>query len=203
MKKTFILTALCIATAVCTSGFANAAPQGPNPAGPEMKRPPVQAPAVKRPDFTEVLLSDKSLNLTEKQKKELKKVTASTHKKVRKLDKKTRDYQNKIFDTQEKKYFAIDDHFRQIQDILTEEQKEHLYNEHQKRVEERLNKYKEMNRAALDKKKCNCAPECKCGANCKDNCKCAPAKKGCPLEKKKCNGAKKPCVQPKPQPVKK
>jgi len=198
MKKTLILTALFIATAVCTTGLSNAAPQGA-PDGPKMQRPPMQGPAARRPDFTDVLLGDQSLNLTEKQKKELQKVSDSTYKKIHKLDKKARDYEIKIMDAQEDKYFVIDEHFRKIQNILTDEQKEHLYNEHQKRVEERLNKLREMHKQSIDKKNCKCGENCKC----KPNCKCAPAKKGCPLDKKKCNGAKKPCVQPKPQPQKK
>lgn len=198
MKKTFMAAALFIATAICTTGLSNAAPQGA-PDGPQMKRPPIQAPAVKRPDFTEILLGDKELNLTEKQKKDLKRVTEQTHKKVRKLDKKARDYELKVINTKEEKYYAIDEHFRKIQDILTDEQKEYLYNEHQKRVEERLNKLKEFHKQSLDKKNCKCGPECKC----EPNCKCDVHKKGCPIDKKKCNGAKKPCVQPKPQPQKK
>ena len=49
--------------------------------------------------------------------------------------------------------FTISDHFKKLQTILTDEQKEILYQEHQKRVAEKMAKIKEIQK---NKPKCEC-----------------------------------------------
>lgn len=157
MRKILALTALFTAAAFCSVNLAIAEPAA-SPDTPKCKQPPRQERILPRPCLEDILLGNTALNLTEKQKKDIEKTSKATQKKVRKLDKKIRD-------AQEEKLFTISDHFKKLQTILTDEQKEILYQEHQKRVAEKMAKIKEIQK---NKPKCEC----------KEKCNCAPKKPG-------------------------
>ncbi len=191
MKKTLILTALLLGFCSFNTVSAQPAPDAPMaPEPPIFRFQPFHEQMLFKPDLTDMLLSNQELNLTEKQKKALKKNSKATTKKVRKLDR-------KIMDAKDERIYLVGEHFKAIQDILTDEQKEILYQQHQKQIEEKMAKFQKM----AEKKPCKCGEKC----NCKPKCTCNE-KKPCPV-KKKCTQGKKPVaekpVQPKPQPVKK
>ena len=180
MKKMLILTALLVGISAVSTAFA----QPPEPA--PMARPQAfHEQMLFKPDFTDMLLQNKELNLTEKQKAALKKESKRTVNKVRKLDKKIRD-------AREERVYLVGDHFRAIQEILTDEQKDTLYNQHKQQIEARM---AEIQKRA-EMQKCKCGNDCKCTPVCKcneKNCKCG--------EKCKCTTNCK-CNEKKPCPVK-
>lgn len=186
MKKTLVLSAMVLG--LCAFNTVSAEPMGPvGPDGPLMRPAAFHEQMLFKPDLTDMLLENKELNLTEKQVKALKKTSKTTTKKVRKLDKKIRD-------AKDERIYLVGEHFKEIQDILTDEQKETLYAQHQKQIEEKMAKF-EKQRAVK--------PACKCGEKCTCTPKCnCDVKKPCPV-KSKCKQGAKPTVQPKPQPVKK
>lgn len=198
MKKTLILTALLLGFCSFNTVSAQPAPECPPGPGPEVQSSGMPEPPFFRyqsfheqmlfkPDLTDMLLENKELNLTEKQVKALKKTSKTTTRKVRKLDKKIRD-------AKDERIYLVGEHFKEIQDILTDEQKETLYAQHQKQIEEKMAKFEKQR---VVKPACKCGEKCTCTPKCTCN-----EKKPCPV-KSKCKQSAKPTVQPKPQPVKK
>ncbi len=199
MKKTLILSALLLGLCSINTVMAQPAPEPPCQGQPMLAPAGTPEPPFFRyqlfheqmvffkPDLTDMLLENKELNLTEKQIKELKKNSKTTTKKIRKLDK-------KIMEAKDERVYLVGEHFKTIQDILTDEQKETLYAQHQKQIEEKMAKFEQQK---AEKKPCKCGEKCTCTPKC--NC---DVKKPCPV-KSKCKKGAKPTVQPKPQPVKK
>ena len=189
MKKTLIMTAFFFVAALCTTTISFAHPAD-MPQEQAMKPTPFHEQMLFRPDFTDMLLGNQELKLTDKQKNQLKRNSKATVKRVRKLDKTIRD-------AQEERLFVVGEHFKNVQDILTDEQKEILYQQHQKKIEEKLSKFQQMK---VDKKPCKCGEKCKCTPKC--NCE---TKNPCPINKKCTQGSKKNCTKKSPakQPVKK
>ena len=175
MKKTLLIGTFLVLTACFTLPMAMAQPAGPvGPGGPQFKQPPKQERILPKPKFEDFLLNNTELKLTDKQKKEITKTSKATDKKVKKLDIRM-IYIKQNRKAKEDKRTAIDDNFRTIQNILTDEQKEILKNQQKQKMEERKAKFEEFKKAHPNFKKRGKRPHHPMRAKCKPQC---PGEKG-------------------------